>query len=86
PDRVEPAAGGLSGDPPGDATVLWNGDDATLDDWQKPDGSEPDWVETADYFEVNSNVSGNVQPQESLGDVHLHLEWRAPEDLDGIAN
>ncbi len=86
PDRVEPAADGLSGDPPGDATVLWDGDDATLDGWQKPDGSEPEWVETADYFEVNPDVSGNVQPQEELGDVHLHLEWRVPEELDGIAN
>jgi len=86
PERVEPAAGGLSGEPPGDATVLWNGDDATLDGWQKPDGSDPDWVETADYFEVNSDVNGNVQPDDALGDVHLHLEWRAPEELDGIAN
>ncbi|WP_225335347.1 family 16 glycoside hydrolase [Halomicrobium urmianum] len=88
PDRVEPAADGLSGDPPGDATVLWDGDDATLDGWEQLDGSEAQWNETADYFEVDPSdpdVEGNVRPKEDLGDVHLHLEWRVPEEVAGEA-
>jgi len=84
PDRVEPGADGLSRDPPADATMLWDGEDATLDNWEVyPDGSNPDeWVETADYLETP--IDGNdIQTAPELGDIHLHLEWRAPDSSDG---
>jgi plastocyanin len=83
PDRVEPGAEGLSTDPPGDATMLWDGEDATLEDWEPYDdaSSVQDWGETADYFETPSDTS-YIQSADELGDVHLHVEWRAPESAN----
>lgn len=83
PERVAPGENGLSRDPPEDATFLWDGDDATLDDWQHySDGRDAEWIEHDDYFEVNLGT-GDIQPKETMGDIHLHLEWRVPEGLEG---
>lgn len=83
PPRVVPGAEGLSADPPSDATILWDGEEATLDGWQHyPDGGDAEWIEHDDYFEVNLGT-GDIQPEESMGDCHLHLEWRVPEGLEG---
>ncbi len=87
PPRVVPGDDGLSGDPPSDATVLWDGDEATLEGWEHTDGSEAEWNEAEDgeYFEVNLG-SGNVRTGEAFGDCHLHLEWRVPEEYDGYVD
>ncbi len=93
PSRVVPGDGGLSGDPPSDATILWDGDSATLDDWQHLDGRDAEWTEHGaeddddgyDYFRTNLGTGG-IQPKEALGDVHLHLEWQIPEEFDGLQN
>jgi len=85
PPRVVPGNEGLSGDPPSDATVLWDGDEATLDRWEHTDESEPEWVEHEEYFAVNLG-SGNIRTKESFGDCHLHLEWRSPEEYDGYVD
>ncbi len=83
PRRVKPGAEGLSADPPSDATILWNGKEASLDDWQHyPDGRDAEWIEHDDYFKTNLGT-GDIQPNEEIGDCHLHLEWRIPEGLEG---
>ncbi|XVH33068.1 family 16 glycoside hydrolase (plasmid) [Haloferacaceae archaeon DSL9] len=83
PPRVVPGAEGLGAEPPSDATILWDGDEATLDGWQHyPDGRDAEWIEHGEYFEVNLGT-GDIQPEEALGDCHLHLEWRVPEGLEG---
>jgi len=88
PPRVEPSAGGIGPDPPGDATILWDGDTATLDDWEHSgaspfggeDGAPAEWYERDGYFETNPST-GDIRPKAEMGDCHLHLEWRVPEDL-----
>jgi len=62
---------------PDDVTVLWDGESATLNGWENRNGGTPGWTETADHFQVEV-TSGSVQPTESLGDCHLHVEWRTP--------
>ena len=88
PPRVVPGEEGLSGDPPSDATILWDGAEASLDSWQHLDGSDAQWFERGnddsyDYFEINSGTGG-IEPEEALGDCHLHLEWREPEEFAEI--
>jgi len=85
PPRVVPGEEGLSGDPPSDATVLWDGAEATLDGWEHTDGSDAEWSENEEYFAVNLG-SGSIRTEEAFGDSHLHLEWRVPEEYDGYVD
>lgn len=88
PPRVEPAAEGISPDPPGDATILYDGENKTMDDWEHSgasplggeDGAPSEWYERDGYFETNVGT-GDLRPKAEMGDCHLHLEWRVPEDL-----
>jgi hypothetical protein len=95
PPRVEPAAKGISPDPPGDATILYDGENKTMEDWEHSgvsplggeDGAPSEWHERDGYFETNVGT-GDLRPSgemdgegEQMGDCHLHLEWRVPEDL-----
>ena len=88
PPRVEPSNGGISPDPPGDATILYDGEEHTLDGWVHSgvspfggeEGAPAEWYERDGYFETNPGT-GDLRPEEKLGDCHLHLEWRVPEDL-----
>jgi len=89
PPRVEPSAGGISPEPSGDATILWDGETATLDDWEHSgvsplggeDGAPAEWYERDGYFETNVGT-GDLRPEAEMGDCHLHLEWRVPKDLE----
>ena len=82
PPGVTPGEIGMGAAPSSDATILWDGETATLDDWESTGGGPAEWTDEGDYFEVNYGT-GNIQTQEALGDCHLHLEWRAPEDVEG---
>ncbi len=83
PERVAPGADplGAGAEPPEDATTLWDGDTATLDNWEN--GSQ--WIEHDDYFEVDLG-SGNISTEEAIGDCHLHLEWRSPKEYEGYVD
>jgi hypothetical protein len=88
PPRVEPSNGGIGPDPPGDATILYDGEEHTLDGWVHSgasplggeEGAPAEWHERDGYFETNPET-GDIRPDEAMGDCHLHLEWRVPEDL-----
>jgi hypothetical protein len=95
PPRVEPSDGGIGPDPPGDATILYDGDTATLEDWEHSgvsplggeDGAPAEWYDRDGYFETNVGTgdlrpSGEGDDGKRIGDCHLHLEWRVPEDLE----
>jgi hypothetical protein len=87
-ERVEPGADplGPGAEPPENATILWDGENATLDDWvHYDDGSEAEWIEHDDYFEVNLGT-GDISSKEELGDCHLHVEWRIPEEYEGFVD
>ncbi|MCU4924455.1 DUF1080 domain-containing protein [Halobacteria archaeon AArc-dxtr1] len=99
PERVDPGAEGLWSEPPSDATVLWDGETATLDDWEhsgwspsatEPDGAEPLWIEEDDYFEVVPDT-GDLRPKmdelgAGMGDCHVHVEWMQPAEEDDEGN
>ena len=88
PPRVEPSNGGIGPDPPGDATILYDGEEHTLNGWVHSgasplggeEGAPAEWHERDGYFETNPET-GDIRPDEAMGDCHLHLEWRVPEDL-----
>jgi len=99
PPRVEPSDGGISPDPPGDATILYDGETRTMEDWEHSgvsplggeDGAPSEWYDRDGYFETNVGT-GDLRPSgagddgKQIGDCHLHLEWRVPEDLEEEAS
>lgn len=72
--KAVPVVRAAEGAPPSDATVLFDG--ADLSEW------EGAWrVEDGAVTVVPG--SGDLVSKRSFGDVQLHLEWRAPETIDG---
>lgn len=72
-----------AGDPPADATVLLgDGSDGeiSLDAWESPDGSPPEWNVYDSYVEVSGDW---LQTEAAFGDGHYHVEWRVPENPSG---
>ncbi len=73
------------GQPPADATVLFDGVDvADLSKWKKQgtkDETAP-WKLGEGYFEEVGG-SGSLETRESFGDMQLHIEWSAPEKVEG---
>jgi hypothetical protein len=78
------------GDPPSDATVLFNGKD--LSQWTVVRrGSARNVVGVADtaswkvengYFEATPG-KGDIATKETFGDIQLHIEWCPPADVHG---
>ncbi len=75
PPRVEPAE--KIGDPPSDAVVLFDGTD--LSKWKNAGSNRPPrWKVENGYMEI---TRGTLETVEQFGDVQLHLEWSAPEQI-----
>ena len=71
PPLVEP---GVSGGPPSDAVVLFDGKD--LSQWN---GGEK-WLVTDG---VATAQGGGISTKESFGDCQLHVEWASPAEVTG---
>ena len=78
PPVVEPVD--VHGEPPEDAVILFDG--TSLDNWVGADGSEPQWIVEDGHMTVNPGTGGITTRQE-FSDIQLHIEWRAPEVIDG---
>lgn len=81
PAKVTPGAS--VGQPPSDATVLFDGKD--LSQWLTSGrgGTSPaSWKVENGYFEVALN-SGSLITKEKFGDCQLHMEWMVPPGLQG---
>lgn len=65
---------------PDDAVVLFDG--TNLDAWETPDGEPAGWTVENGYVEVEPGA-GNIQTKEDFGSVQLHVEWAAPEEVEG---
>ncbi|MFB6136047.1 MAG: DUF1080 domain-containing protein [Halobacteriaceae archaeon] len=78
--RVVDPRGFVEKEPPGDATVLFDGTD--LSAWEGADGGEPEW-QVEDGAMVVEPGSGDVRTREAFGDCQLHVEWAAPEEAEG---
>ena len=68
-----------SGQPPSDATVLFDG--SSLDAWASHDGGPAPWnLVAGDAMEV-APCTGDIRTRETFGDCQLHVEWRAPTEI-----
>ncbi len=78
---VEPAE--TLGDAPSDAIILFDGTD--LDQWvsAKDSNAVAPWkIVDNDHFEVVPGT-GNIQTKMKFGDVQLHVEFSAPDKVEG---
>ena len=65
---------------PSDAIVLFDGKD--LSQWESVNGGEAKWSVTGGIFTVDKNL-GSIRTKQSFRDFQLHIEWRAPENVEG---
>lgn len=66
---------------PSDATVLFDGTD--LDKWvNQKTGGKPGWKVENGYMEVAPR-SGTIATKDKFGDFQLHIEFAAPEKVEG---
>lgn len=72
------------GKPPSDAVVLFDGTEASLAKWASDkDPSQPTkWIVKDGAFQCVPG-SGYVRTKEEWGDCQLHVEWSAPEKVEG---
>ncbi|TBW26778.1 DUF1080 domain-containing protein [Gramella sp. KN1008] len=75
---IEP--GKEAGDAPSDAIILFDGKD--LNNWvsQKDTTRPAPWQIKDGYFEVVPGTGG-IQTKMKFGDIQLHLEWSAPDEI-----
>lgn len=66
--------------PPSDAIILFDGTD--MDQWEKTGGGPVGW-KLDDGAMTVVKETGFIQTKQSFGDMQLHLEWRAPEKIEG---
>jgi len=72
---------GKANEPPSDAIVLFDGSD--LSQWvSQKDGSPAPWKVEDGHFTVVPGTGG-IQTKEEFGDFQLHVEWRAPQEVEG---
>ncbi len=69
-----------AGQPPSDATVLFNGKD--LSNWCSMDGTPTKWITRDGYMECVKG-SGYVRTLQNFGDCQLHVEWATPNPPHG---
>lgn len=72
------------GDAPSDAIVLFDG--KSLDQWvsvKDPKKPAPWKVINNEYFEVVPGTGG-IQTKMKFGDCQLHIEWSAPDVVEGV--
>lgn len=83
PAVVTPGPGGAVGQPappPSDAVILFDGTD--LSGWYGKKKGEAKWAVRDGYMEVVPKT-GNIETKTEFGDCQLHLEFAAPEKVEG---
>lgn len=72
--------GSTNNAPPSDAIVLFDGESAKH--WQHKDGKAVGWKVENGMMTVEKGT-GDIVTKEKFGDCQLHLEWRAPQVIEG---
>lgn len=80
PQVITPGTSNLPLAAPSDAVVLFNG--KNLDEWRSADGGQAKWIVKDEVMESVPG-SGYIFSAKSFGDVQLHVEWAAPEKVQG---
>ncbi len=78
PPVVEP--GHYSSEAPSDAIILFDG--SSFNNWMSTDGSDVEWTLEDGYMTV-APQTGDIISRQEFTDVQLHVEWRAPDVIEG---
>ncbi len=72
------------GRPPSDAVVLFDGTEASLANWEsdKTPDEPTKWIVKDGSLQCMPG-SGYIRSKETFGDCQLHVEWAAPEKVQG---
>jgi hypothetical protein len=73
------------GDAPSDAIILFDG--SNLDQWvsqEDPTSPAPWTIVNGDHLEVKPK-SGGIQTKMKFGDIQLHIEFSAPDLVEGVS-
>jgi len=65
---------------PSDAVILFDGTD--LSEWESIEGGPAQWKVKDGYMEVFPGTK-NIRTKKHFGDCQLHVEWAAPEVIEG---
>ncbi|MGJ8652257.1 MAG: 3-keto-disaccharide hydrolase [Opitutaceae bacterium] len=82
PPIVQP--GEKFGDAPSDAVILFDGTEASFDNWRhvKPEGKRKgDWTVSEGAL-LCAPGAGYIETKEHFGDCQLHVEWMAPPVIE----
>jgi hypothetical protein len=71
---------GAPGQPPSDAIILFGGQN--LDAWESDRGGPARWEVKDGMFTVKAGTGG-IRTRQAFGDCQLHIEWRAPQKIEG---
>jgi len=66
--------------PPSDAIILFDG--KNMDQWEKPNGEPVGWKLEEGVMTIVKG-RGAIQTKQAFDDIQLHLEWRAPVEIEG---
>ena len=82
PPRVDAGPGpALPATPPSDAKILFDGTQASLNNWTS-DGKTCNWkVVNGDF--VAQPGKGSIRTVDKFGDCQLHVEWSEPTNISG---
>ncbi|MBB6431699.1 3-keto-disaccharide hydrolase [Algisphaera agarilytica] len=74
--------GATNAEPPSDAIVLFDG--TNTDEWWANAENDVQWKIQDGYMEIVPKTHG-MSTRRKFGDMQLHLEWAAPEEIKGHA-
>ncbi|MGA1543770.1 MAG: 3-keto-disaccharide hydrolase [Saprospiraceae bacterium] len=78
--KVKVVESPVTGQPPSDATILFDG--ANFDAWEHLDGSRVKWKLVDGAMQVVGG-SGNIRTKQKFEDVQLHIEFATPSEVKG---
>jgi len=78
--KVKVVESPVTGQPPSDATILFDG--ANFDAWEYLDGSPVKWKLVDGAMQVVGG-SGNIRTKQKFEDVQLHIEFATPSEVKG---
>jgi hypothetical protein len=74
--------GGRRSAPPSDATVLFDGTQASMANWTDTKGQPTKWIAGDGYME-SVKGAGYIQSKQEFGSCQLHLEFATPSTVQG---
>lgn len=77
PKKVTP---GKENAAPSDAIILFEGNN--LNNWESANGGPAQWTVENGTFTVKPET-GDIRTKQEFTDFQLHLEWRAPKEVEG---